>query len=71
MKTYPIINIDVQLNADVIKSKTTEELKQFAQEQILPVLITHLSPDTRAMGGEIGCTADTHGNVSCSGSIRW
>lgn len=71
METYSIINVDLQLNADVIKGKTTEELKLFAQEQILPVIITHLSPDTRAMGGEVSCTADTHGGVSCTGSIRW
>ena len=71
MKTYPIINVELQLNAIAIKSKTSQEIADFAQKQILPVLIAHLSTDTRDVGGEVSCTADSHGGVSCTGSIRW
>lgn len=69
MKSYPVIKVDLALNADAIKGKSAADVKKFIDESVAPVLLAHLTKTTRDGSVDIHCTADSHGNASCTGGV--
>lgn len=68
MENYTITKLELSINSENLKGKSGDELKKYIDENVCPVLLTHLT--TKPKGGEAGasCTAD-RGGVHCEGHV--
>lgn len=74
METYEIAKLELTIKKETIKDKTPEQLEQYLQQEVVPVLLSQLTSTSRGNGSvSVSGTATSGGggSVTVSGTYSW
>lgn len=69
MKIYDITKLDLVINNESLKGKSAKQVEEYINQEIVPVLLTHILTQPKSGSASISCTGSSNGNVSCTGSV--
>lgn len=70
MKSFPIVKIDLQLDANNLKGKSEKELENYIKSDISALILHILTSKPKDGDIHAECHTDNHGNSGCSGGFK-
>ena len=69
MKIYDITKLELVIKNDALNGKLKEQVEEYINKEIVPVLLTHITTRPKPGNASISCTGSSGGEVSCTGSV--